>query len=126
MPTGTHEPASVIRDDEAAAIPAVLDELTGGDADIVAEVVGHLIAANQSDLAALGRALDAQDWPALAAAGHSIKGAARMIRLHTVVALCERIEVAASAGDDVAATVLVPQLAASLVALETVLSRPGK
>jgi two-component system sensor histidine kinase EvgS len=80
--------------------PAMLDELTGGDADLAASLVADFVATTQADLRALEVALSARELDQVRRQAHRIKGAARIVGAHEIVGPAERIEALAGAAND--------------------------
>jgi signal transduction histidine kinase/CheY-like chemotaxis protein/HPt (histidine-containing phosphotransfer) domain-containing protein len=99
---------------------AILTELTGGDADLEAEIVADFVATTHADLAALRLALDGRDVDETRRQAHRIKGAARIVGAHEIARPAERIEalsrdgVAAAEIDWPALEALVERLSAGL------------
>ncbi|MGF6593057.1 CheY-like chemotaxis protein/HPt (histidine-containing phosphotransfer) domain-containing protein [Pseudomonas sp. 2835] len=71
--------------------------LAAGDQDKVRSLLGDLVSSNRQDLRGLDRLHDGKDLVALADLVHRLKGGARMIRAHEVLAVCMQLEQACSA-----------------------------
>lgn len=70
--------------------------LAAGDQDKVRALLGDLVSSNRQDLRGLDRLHDGKDRVALADLVHRLKGGARMIRAHEVLAVCVQLEQACS------------------------------
>jgi HPt (histidine-containing phosphotransfer) domain-containing protein len=77
---------------------AALAEVTGGDAELGAELVRDFLASTGDDLRELDEALAAGELEEARRRAHRIKGAARIVGAHEVCALAQQVEHAAAAG----------------------------
>ncbi|WP_460420692.1 ATP-binding protein [Pseudomonas sp. ZL2] len=66
--------------------------LAAGDQGKVQALLGDLVSSNRQDLRQLDRLHDSKDLVALADLVHRLKGGARMIRAHEVLAICVQLE----------------------------------
>jgi two-component system sensor histidine kinase EvgS len=66
--------------------------LAAGDQGKVQALLGDLVSSNRQDLRQLDRLHDGKDLVALADLVHRLKGGARMIRAHEVLAICVQLE----------------------------------
>ena len=73
---------------------AVLDELTGGDAELAAAILDDYVDSSGSDLAALRSALDGENADDVRRHAHRIKGASRTVGTRDVATLAARLEAA--------------------------------
>ncbi len=69
------------------------------DSDEIDEMIGYFLESLPDIVASAKTAMTAGDFPALAAAGHSLKGAAANIGAKQVSALGAALDTAAKAGD---------------------------
>ena len=81
---------------------AVLAEVTGGDAELAASLVGDFITSTLVDLEALDDALEDAALDEVRRHAHRIKGAARIVGANAIAAVAQQIETAAAAGGDAA------------------------
>jgi HPt (histidine-containing phosphotransfer) domain-containing protein len=75
--------------------PAVLADLTGGDAGETRSVLRDYLASVEQDLGALRAARDAGDLAAVTREAHKLKGAARLVGAQDLAAAAGRLEDAA-------------------------------
>jgi CheY-like chemotaxis protein len=98
----THETESVAHGLDSPLEPlfdqAVLAEVTGGDADLAMELIGDFLDSTQGDIEALDDALAGNALDEARRRAHRIKGAARTVGAHAVVALAQQIEALAASG----------------------------
>ena len=78
---------------------AVLGEISGGNADVEAEVLAQFTPANEEDVAALLAALETRDMAAIGRVAHRIKGSSSAIGALALATVCARLEAAARAKD---------------------------
>ena len=78
----------------------VLEELTGGDAELAAGVLVDYVESSRSDLAALGVALADSNQDDVRCHAHRLKGAAQTVGATEVIALAARLEATAAAPID--------------------------
>ncbi len=78
--------------DEALFDLSPLAPLTGGDADLIRNLVNELLEANRRDLEPLAKLAGRSDAPALAELAHRLKGAARVIRAEPLIDACNDLE----------------------------------
>ncbi|HTN23447.1 MAG TPA: ATP-binding protein [Solirubrobacteraceae bacterium] len=81
---------------DAMIDPAVLAEVTGGDAELAETLVADFRASTRADLDALDDALAGGDLDAARRRAHRIKGAARTVGAHAIVAVAQQIETGAA------------------------------
>ena len=86
---------------EGALDRRVLEELTAGDAAMVASVLRDFADSTPADVARLREAVDAGDLETAARQAHGIKGASAMVGATRVQALAARIESGAGEGAEV-------------------------
>ena len=88
---------------DESAIPAInmklLEELAGDDRATTVELMASIHAAFGDSIPEMGVALDSGDLAVIKATSHKLKGSAGMVGAGALVAVCHRIETAASAGD---------------------------
>lgn len=89
---------------------ATLWDIAGGSVEIFRELVDEYATMAKEVVAALDRALAANDARAAEQAAHSLKGSSSMMGAHLVQKACEGIERAAADGDVGAARALLPAL----------------
>ena len=99
-PTPAPAPAAAAGDGAATAAidPSVLEELTGGDAELAAEVLDEFIATTRGDLGGLGDALAARELDDLRRLAHRVKGAARAVGAQPTADIGQAIESLAALG----------------------------
>jgi signal transduction histidine kinase/HPt (histidine-containing phosphotransfer) domain-containing protein len=78
--------------------PAVLEELTGGDAQLAAEVLDEFLVTTRADIAALGEASTAHAGDAVRRLAHRIRGAARAVGAQRLAEVAQRAESLAALG----------------------------
>jgi len=71
-----------------------LEQLTRGDRDSIRSLLGDLAGSNEQDLARLLELFGKNDLPGLADLAHRVKGGARIIKAHALIACCEQLEAA--------------------------------
>ncbi len=98
-PAAALPPAASGGADAAALDRTVLAEISGGDVDVERSILSSFRCANESDAAALERAVVDLDQAAVTRAAHRISGASRMIGALELARICERVEHAGRAGD---------------------------
>ena len=105
--------------------PSVLEEMTGGDAALAAEVLDEFVTTTRADLDALSAACAAGAVGDVRRLAHRIKGAARAVGAPPTAELAHQIEsLAALGGDDWARfEELRDELSGALEALVAVLAR---
>lgn len=69
-----------------------LDHLTGGDPQVIHRVLNGLLESNRHDLAQLRHVLASGGNKGIAELAHRIKGAARIIKAHTLITHCDQLE----------------------------------
>ncbi|MGB6215069.1 transporter substrate-binding domain-containing protein [Pseudomonas mandelii] len=105
-----------------------LDQLVGGDIEAMKSLLGDLAQSNAEDLARLPVIFFEEDFRSLSDLAHKIKGGARIIKAHGLIAACEQLEVVCEglAGDE-ALELAVASLNEEMKALATSLDiRLGK
>ncbi len=107
---------------DADGLWPMLDSLTGGDADVRAELVQSLADTNAEDLARLAEACHVRNWEEARAMAHRIKGTARMLNCHAMVAVSQSMENAAAHADGASTVALLRLLTAAVHRLLAVLS----
>lgn len=75
---------------------AVLDELTGGDAELADAILADYVESSSSDLAALRAALADEDADRVRRLAHRMKGAGQTVGAHEVASLAAELEAVAS------------------------------
>jgi len=95
--TGTVQDACAAGD--APFDRAVLDQASGGDADLEREMLAQFRRFNDDDVQRLARALELRSLEDVVSAAHRIKGAGRTLGAEALAAACERMEAAARDGD---------------------------
>ena len=78
----------------------MLDELTGGDADLAGAVLRDYVESTAADLDALSAAVAGGDADAARRHAHRIKGASLTVGAAAVATAAARLEEAAAAGQD--------------------------
>ncbi len=78
--------------------PAVLEELTGGDAQLAAEVLDEFLVTSRADVAALGEACAARSGEDIRRLAHRIRGAARAVGAQRLAEAAQRAESLAALG----------------------------
>ncbi len=81
---------------DGAVDPAVLDELTGGDAELADAILGDYVESSGWDLAALRSAVADEITDEIRRHAHRVKGASQTVGAHEVTALAAALEAAAS------------------------------
>ncbi len=87
-------------DGDGVVDTSTLDELTGGDADLAANILLDYVGSSRSDMDALGAAVGARNQENVRRYAHRLRGASRMVGAERVATLAARLEAAASAGVD--------------------------
>ncbi|BAN46154.1 ATP-binding protein [Metapseudomonas resinovorans] len=90
-------PATPARESVDAGLPGVFDlaplgPLTGGDPQLVRNLLEELRSTNRRDLAQLDALQQGDDRLALSELSHRLKGAGRVIRASGLIAACEQLE----------------------------------
>ena len=85
---------------ESLADPVALEELTGGDRALAAELVADFLDSSQADLRALEAAIEEHDLETAGRQAHRIKGAARIVGARRLERPAQRIETIARDGGD--------------------------
>jgi CheY-like chemotaxis protein/HPt (histidine-containing phosphotransfer) domain-containing protein len=93
---------------------ATLEELTGGDPELAATLIGEFLESSDADTALLRMALDRRDPEELRRQAHRIKGAARIVGASDVARVAQSLE--AEAGKPVCEWTTADELAAELKA----------
>ena len=93
-------PAAAPLDGGAPIDPSVLEELTGGDAELAAEVLDEFITTTRGDLRGLGDALAARELDDVRRLAHRIKGAARAVGAQPTADVGQQIESLAALGGE--------------------------
>jgi signal transduction histidine kinase/CheY-like chemotaxis protein/HPt (histidine-containing phosphotransfer) domain-containing protein len=94
---GAPAPVSDVKASGHASVdPAVLDELTGGDAELAAAILADYLESSGADLAGLRTALSGADAGDVRRHAHRINGASRTVGALEVASLAARLEEAAS------------------------------
>jgi HPt (histidine-containing phosphotransfer) domain-containing protein len=78
--------------------PAVLEELTGGDAQLAADVLDEFLVTTRADIAALGEACVEQAPEDVRRLAHRIRGAARAVGAQRLAEVAQRAESLAALG----------------------------
>ncbi len=100
-PVDAQPPPPPASSGEGPIDPSVLEEMTGGDAALAAEVLDEFITTTRADLDALGAACAAAEIDDVRRLAHRIKGAARAVGARPTAELAHQIEsLAALGGDD--------------------------
>lgn len=73
-------------------LPSSLDKLTGGNKQLIEQLLQELLSANEADLAKLQSAVHNSELGEAKSIAHKIKGAAKIITATTIVTLCEQLE----------------------------------
>jgi signal transduction histidine kinase/CheY-like chemotaxis protein len=99
VPPGAGGPSAVLDTNRHDAVidRSVLDELTGGDEDLAAAILGDFVESSASDLAALSEALAAQSADDVRRHAHRLAGASQMVGTLEITTLGAQLESAASA-----------------------------
>jgi two-component system sensor histidine kinase EvgS len=92
-------PQQDIVDGERLIHSETLSAITGGDAQMVRDVLLDFVRINETDAHALGEQLRAQDLEQVVLLVHRIKGAARTVGAQRLVHCCDALEHAARHGD---------------------------
>ena len=101
LPSPSNTPAEGAKAGAAAA-PVdwhALLQSTEGDAGMARDLMQLFIASGDETLAAIASALDKQDYAAVGAQAHSLKGATASLRAQGATIAAEQLEAAARAGD---------------------------
>jgi signal transduction histidine kinase/CheY-like chemotaxis protein/HPt (histidine-containing phosphotransfer) domain-containing protein len=86
---------------EGAVIdPSVLEEMTGGDAQLAAEVLDDFVDTTRADLGALGDAVAARELDDVRRLAHRVRGAARAVGAGTLGDVAHQTESLAALGSD--------------------------
>jgi signal transduction histidine kinase/CheY-like chemotaxis protein/HPt (histidine-containing phosphotransfer) domain-containing protein len=81
--------------------PSVLEEMTGGDAQLAADVLDEFVATTRADLGALGDAIAAREPDDVRRLAHRVRGAARAVGAGPLADVAQQTEsLAALGGDD--------------------------
>ncbi len=78
--------------------PSVLEELTGGDAQLAAEVLDEFLTTTRADIDALGEACAARATDDVRRLAHRIRGAARAVGAQPLAEIAQRAESLAALG----------------------------
>lgn len=89
---------------------ADLEQLTGGDPDLIKSLLSDLAISNAQDMARLLRLFTVNDMPGLSALAHRVKGGARIVKAHALIQACESLEVASEGLDSERVTEAVDKL----------------
>ena len=101
--------------EEGPIDPAVLEELTGGDAQLAASILDDFLTTTREDLRALHDALAEQRLDDVRREGHRIKGAARAVGARQICDLAQQVEnTADDEGDPARLAELADRLAQAL------------
>ncbi|EKO3713245.1 response regulator [Vibrio metschnikovii] len=73
-------------------MPSSLDKLTGGNKQLIEQLLQELLNVNEADLANLQSAVHNGQLDEAKSVAHKIKGAAKLIAATSVVTLCEQLE----------------------------------
>ena len=94
-------PHAILESDRsnAAIDRSALAEISGGDLNVERSILSGFRLANDTDAAALARAVRDQDSIQVIRAAHRISGASKMVGALGLANICERIEYAGRAGD---------------------------
>jgi HPt (histidine-containing phosphotransfer) domain-containing protein len=85
-----------VRDADVRIDPALLDELTGGDDELVAGILADFTESTAADLVSLRDALAGSNAEEVRRQAHRLKVASRAVGAHEVARLAARLETAAS------------------------------
>ena len=77
---------------------ALLEELTGGDPALAADLLRDFFESSRADLEALEEAIDAQNHDGARRSAHRLKGASRVLGAHALSDLAQQIEDRAASG----------------------------
>jgi HPt (histidine-containing phosphotransfer) domain-containing protein len=89
-------PQEALEENGARFGGAVLDDLTGGDEQLLAAVMSDFISATNADVVALAGAIDAQDYVRVRRSAHRIVGASRIVGAAELAALATQLEQSAA------------------------------
>ena len=98
VPEAPQPPAAGTVGDGASLDPSVLEELTGGDAGLAAEVLDEFLSTTRADIAALGDACAAHAADDVRRLAHRIRGAARAVGAQPLAEVAQRAESLAALG----------------------------
>ena len=94
------QPAAVAPAAGAAIDPSVLEEMTGGDAQLAADVLDEFVSATRADLRALGEAIAARERDDARRLAHRVRGAARAVGAGPLADVAQQTESLAALGSD--------------------------
>ena len=122
---GANPAASAATAAPAAALidQAVLDALSGGDAQMARDILADFVESTRSDVAAIPELMARREAGALTRQAHRIKGAARMVGAAALAEAAERMETAGRDENWPALTAAAPEIGERFAALEK--SLPG-
>ncbi len=94
--------------EEAAIDPRALKDIFGEDDDTFKEILGDYVEPTRGIAKEINDAFEAQDAPAIGAAGHKLKSSSRSVGAHKLADLCFELEKAGKAGnwEEIEATML--------------------
>jgi HPt (histidine-containing phosphotransfer) domain-containing protein len=108
----------------------VLDEISGGDAEMKREALVQFQAVNVDDGLALTNALEVRDLAGVTRMAHRIRGASSTLGAEALADVCHRLEVAARSNDweEVVANqdALLRELARAKAYIEAVVGKEAK